>query len=302
MVLPLPIAQQHLLAPLLATSFAVTPLAVRAEWDNRFAPFFLETGDLSTLYLEGPIDARSSLAFSRALDELAGVQTVVLSSPGGDVYSALLIAREIDRRGLATVIPYDSIYYSACSFLYLAGHRREALGSLGVHQISSDDPDLVSGQVALSDILEMLSGFGVPNGLVVLMLRTPPEDMYVLTSEEIDHYGLSGTRVAGVTPAALPRQGEGQGDSSLMNGTYRSGGLSVVIEGELVGITVSEPGCLGQFDALVRKQADRISFVGEGCTIDVTKLGPFDFSMEQGPGCSDYHGAACGFSGYVRRQ
>ena len=301
MVPPLPITQQHLLATLLAMSSIAAPFAVRAEWDDRFTPFFVETGDLSTLHLEGPIDARSALAFSRALDELSEVRTVVLSSPGGDVYSALLIAREVDRRGLATVIPHGAICYSACSFLYLAGHQREALGSLGIHQISSEDPDLVSGQVALSDILEMLNGFGVPNDLIVVMLRTPPEDMHVLTSEEIDRYGLSGTRVAGAIPAAPPMQEEGQSDSSLMSGTYSSGGLSVVIEGELAGVTVSEPGCLGQIDALVREEADRISFVGEGCTIKVTKLGPFDFSMEQGPGCSDYHGAACGFSGYVRR-
>lgn len=181
MVPSLLVAQQHLLATLFAICLMATPLAVRAEWDNRFAPFFAETGDLSTLYLEGPIDARSPLAFSRALDELTGVRTIILSSPGGDVYAALLIAREIDRRGLATVIPRDSICYSACSFLYLAGHRREALGSLGVHQISSEDPDFVSGQVALSDIFEMLNGFGVPNDLIVLMLRTAPENMYVLT-------------------------------------------------------------------------------------------------------------------------
>lgn len=278
------------------------PLAVRAEWDDRFAPFFVETGDLSTLHLEGTIDARSGLAFSRALDELSEVRTVILSSPGGDVYSALLVAREIDRRGLATVIPYGAICYSACSFLYLAGHQREALGSLGVHQISSEDPDLVSGQVALSDILEMLNGFGVPNDLIVVMLRTPPADMHILTAEEIDRYSLSGIRVAGATPTVPPMQEEGSSDGSLINGTYSSGGLSVVVEGELAGVTVSEPGCLGQLDAVVRENANRISFVGEGCTIDVTKLGTFDFSMEQGPGCSDYHGAACGFSGYVRRQ
>ena len=302
MVPPLPVAQQYLLATIFAIGLTAAPLAVRAEWDDRFAPFFLETGDLSTLYLEGPIDARSPLAFSRALDELTEVRTIILSSPGGDVYSALLIASEIDRRGLATVIPHESICYSACSFLYLAGHRRETLGSLGVHQISSEDPDLVSGQIALSDILEMLNGFGVPNGLIVLMLRTAPEDMYVLTSEEIDRYSLTGTRIAGSAPAAPPVQEEGQSSASIIDGTYRNGGLSVVIKGELVGVTVSEPGCLGQFDAMMREESDRISFVGEGCTIAVTKLGPFDFSMEQGPGCSSYHGAACGFSGYVRGQ
>lgn len=289
-------ARREFLAVLTFLSVVAFPHTSRAELDDSFAPFYVEASDSTVMFLKGPIDARSSFAFSRALDEFPGIRKVVLSSLGGDVYSALTIAREIDKRGLSTEIEIGSMCYSACAFLYLAGHDRQALGSLGVHQISSQDPDMVSGQVALSDILEVLGGFGVPNDVVISMLRTSPDDMYVMTPDELLRYGLTGTRLAGVT---VPKRSS---EILLSNGTYRNGGLSVVIAGESVGITVTEAGCIGQFDGVVREDESVTAFVGDGCTIDVTKLGPFDFSMDQGPGCSNYHGAACSFTGYVRRQ
>jgi hypothetical protein len=40
--------------------------------------------------------------------------------------------------------------------LFFAGSRRLAFGELGVHQVSNDSNDLVSGQMALSDIIDVL--------------------------------------------------------------------------------------------------------------------------------------------------
>ncbi len=279
-------------ALLFAVNAVLVPTFAAADIDARFDPFFFETDDPYTVMLRGEINARTPLTFSRLLEELPQIETVVLSSPGGSVYSALLIAREIDRRAIATVIPDGAGCYSACSFLFLAGHQRFPKGELGVHQVSSDDPDLVAGQVAVSDIVELLGEFGVSNDLILIMLRTPPDQMYVLDQNELVELGLIGPRVEVAE----------QVSASLKDGTYTNGGLSVVIDDGLVGVTVTEPGCIGSFDGEMREDSNGISFVGDGCTISVTKLGAFDFSMEQGRGCSDYHGARCSLSGYVRRK
>lgn len=285
-------------------------IKVYAEIDERYAPFYFDPSDPSVAILVGGIDARTPLAFSRLSDELPFLENLYLSSPGGSVYSAILIAREVDRLGLTTVIPVDEECLSACSFIYFAGHERLAFGTLGVHQVSSDDPDLVAAQVALSDISELLNDFAVPNEIFLLMLRTPPESMHMLGPQELDALGLVGVRPTrdlqpesdgGGQPNTLQQEPHQSEESSIADGIYSSGELTVVVDGGLVGITYTGRGCIGSLDAELRAIGEDISFVGDGCTIAVTKLGPFDFSMVQGPGCSMYHGANCSFDGYVRR-
>lgn len=284
--------------------------SARADFNDSFAPFYFDPNEPSAAVLLGQIDSRTPLAFSRLIEALPSIERIFLSSPGGNVYSAILVAREVDRLGLSTVIPKDADCFSACSFIYFAGHERFSDGRLGVHQVSSQDPDLVAAQLAVSDISELLSEFGVPNDLFLLMLRTPPEDMHILDRSELNRFGLVGSRlpsaveIGRVRDNSKERNQEAPGQSnasSLAEGTYSSGGLTVVIDEGLVGVTYTGQGCIGAFDGEMREEAGSISFVGQGCSISVTKLGPFDFSMDQGPGCSDYHGAACGLSGYVRR-
>lgn len=282
----------------------------RADLDDSYAPFYFDSNEPTEAVLHGEIDSRTPLAFSRLIEARPAVERIILSSPGGNVYSAILVAREVDRLGLSTAIPEDADCFSACAFIYFAGHERLADGRLGVHQVSSQDPDLVAAQLAVSDISELLSEFGVPNELFLLMLRTPPEDMHILDRSELIRFGLVGARlpVTVEMPSIITDSKEGNqedpresNDFSLAEGTYSSGGLTVVIDEALVGVTYTGQGCIGAFDGEMRENAGNISFVGEGCSISVTKLGPFDFSMDQGAGCSDFHGAACSLSGYVRR-
>lgn len=295
---------------LVAVSLLFGTTSARADLDDSFAPFYFDPNEPSAAVLLGEIDSRTPLAFSRLIEAFPSLERVFLSSPGGNVYSAILVAREVDRLGLSTVIPKDADCFSACSFIYFAGHERIADGRLGVHQVSSQDPDLVAAQLAVSDISELLSEYGVPNELFLLMLRTPPAEMHILDRNDLFRFGLVGSRL----PSSAERGGfqddssEGStelpnqpSDFSLVNGAYSSGGLNVVIDDGLVGVTYTGQGCIGAFDGEMREEAGRISFVGQGCSISVTKLGPFDFSMDQGPGCSDYHGGACSLSGYVRR-
>ena len=135
---------------------------------------------------------RTPLNFERAMDSFGVPKTLVLDSEGGLVHMALSMARDVHRLKINTLIPERATCYSSCSFIFLAGNRRLAEGDLGVHQLSSRSSDLETGQMALSDIIDILGRFNTPHQLLVDMLRTPPEDIYVLSQEEKLAYNLYG--------------------------------------------------------------------------------------------------------------
>ncbi|NSY16296.1 hypothetical protein G6K99_02970 [Neorhizobium sp. AL 9.2.2] len=123
----------------------------------------------------------------------------------------LLIADDIHQRKLATYIPKDSKCFSACSFVFLAGNERKVDGALGVHQISSDSPDLVGAQLAISDIIEVLNRFGTPMDVMQVMFKTPPDDMHVFSQDEVERYKLN--RASGT----LSPSSAGVGNTNPMN-------------------------------------------------------------------------------------
>ena len=183
----------------------------------------------------GEIDFRTPLSFERILENIPNPRVLVLDSPGGSVHSALAVASRVRSMGLKTIVREDDGCYSACSMIFFAGRTRVAYGELGVHQISysSGDDDLVSGQFALADIFEVLTEFDVPTEVMAIMLRTPPEKMYVFSHDENVRFGFYGARVAAApTPkVATPSSSANSGSIDPMNpNTWRG----KRIQGELV--------------------------------------------------------------------
>lgn len=162
---------------------------LQAEVIGKYSPIFVDASNPSVFFLIGDIDDRVSLNFERAIDQFGTPSVIVLSSNGGLVNQALVVASRVNNLHINTMIAKDSVCFSACSFIFLAGAAKVADGSLGVHQISAVESDLIAGQVAISDIIDILGQFDVPNELIVNMLRTPPNDMYVLSDEEKYKYG-----------------------------------------------------------------------------------------------------------------
>lgn len=158
-----------------------------------FGPFTVDDAKPDVITLNGEIDVNSGLAFRRSLQAAPNAKLVTLNSPGGNVQMGLLIADDIHQRKLATYIPKDSKCLSACAFVFLAGDERKVDGALGVHQISSDSPDLVGAQLAISDIIEVLNRFDTPMDVMHIMFKTPPDDMHVFSQEEVAQYKLNRT-------------------------------------------------------------------------------------------------------------
>ncbi len=193
--------------PILAFLIAfVFPVQASAELERKFYPIVFDTEKPGIFLLAGTIDSRTALNFERAIDAVGVPQSLILVSGGGLVQQALLVARRVHRLAIATFIPEGEICASACAYIFLAGSPRLAEGDLGLHQISSETGDLQSGQFALSDILDVLSEFDVPNELVVNMLRTPPEEIYYLSEQEKRDFGYAGTspaeKIEGNVPAS----------------------------------------------------------------------------------------------------
>lgn len=161
--------------------------------ERTFGPFAVRDANPDVIALSGDIDVNSGLNFRRALQAAPNAKLVTLNSPGGNVQMGLLIADDIHQRKLATYIPKESKCLSACSFVFLAGNERKVDGALGVHQISSDSPDLVGAQLAISDIIEVLNRFGTPVDVMHVMFKTPPDDMHIFSQDEVEKYKLNRT-------------------------------------------------------------------------------------------------------------
>lgn len=158
--------------------------------------------DDRTIRITGEFDASLVGEFRAAVARAPNVTTVELHSPGGQVYRGLEIARVIYDLRLNTWITAGSECYSACSIAFLAGNLRLADGLLGVHQVSGVNDDSLT-QSVISDVFDALRQFGTPDALVSRMLRTPPDDIYVFSADELEDLGIN-RRSGDVSAEDLP--------------------------------------------------------------------------------------------------
>ena len=159
--------------------------------DRQRSAFVLPEDQPDVILLSADITETTPSDFDRALAARPGARIVALNSPGGSVDSALKVAFEVNRRGLTTFVPQDMGCYSACAYIFLAGLGRQVAGELGVHQISSEIADLVLAQTTLGDVLDALQQFGVRQPVISHMLRTPPDDMYVFSTAELNDLAIA---------------------------------------------------------------------------------------------------------------
>ncbi|MCM2502395.1 PAN domain-containing protein [Aureimonas altamirensis] len=181
-----------------------------------FGPFTVDTDHPEVIRLDGDIEEGDPLNFRRALAFAPNARLVVLNSGGGLVSAGLLIADDVHVRGLATLIPSGSQCFSACSFVFLAGVERQADGDLGVHQIRNGANDAVRAQTSISDILDVLDRFDTPIQVLTVMFKTPPDDMYVFSSAEIEKFGINRRRGLGPIAPSVAETSSELGTSSLV--------------------------------------------------------------------------------------
>ncbi len=124
-------------------------------------------------------------ALSRGIPEL-----VVLDGPGGILGEALLIAEEVRRRRLNTLVADNRSCASACAIVFLSG-RTKYLGSgaaVGLHSASFADGR--ADPKATEIMAAYLRQVGVPSSTLRNMARTAPSDIRWLTRAEQRAVGI----------------------------------------------------------------------------------------------------------------
>ena len=162
--------------------------------------FFVTPLVPNVLFQIGKIESDQYSEFRRAIVN-HGVSTIVLDSPGGNVYESLDMAGTIFDRALSTYVPIDAVCLSACAFMFFAGKERFVAGNLGVHQTSYDDEisDKTAkigevdsaAQLSTADIIQYLNEFRTPPKVYEWMLRTPPDEMHIFSNQELISLGIN---------------------------------------------------------------------------------------------------------------
>ena len=141
----------------------------------------------SALFITGKIGAASATWFRDRLAEahLAAGDTVLMSSPGGDLNQAVIMGEIIRSHGLATAVGVvdasgqvrPSYCVSACVFVYAGGKSRYGVeGSmLGVHRFVTSTPGgdpVAETQRTTGMVLSYMTKMGVSSSVVEAMSET----------------------------------------------------------------------------------------------------------------------------------
>lgn len=119
---------------------------------------------------------------------------VVLSSPGGAIFPALEIGREIREARLVTAVPEDALCASACGLVWLAGSERYAEDSsyIGFHAAYTfKDGATAESGMANALIGSYLNDLGLPDSAIAFVTNAPPEGMERLTKIKGRQIGIS---------------------------------------------------------------------------------------------------------------
>ncbi|MDQ0317538.1 hypothetical protein [Amorphus orientalis] len=151
----------------------------------------------------GRIDPGIASEFSAFLDSQGDeLTTLVLHSPGGSVRDAIAMARALREKGIATEVPENGYCASSCPLVFAGGAAR-SVGDpawLGVHQAyTAPDQEgsmadgIASGQEISADALALIVEMGVDGAAWVHAMRTPKDQLYVFTRDELAEYGWIAT-------------------------------------------------------------------------------------------------------------
>lgn len=161
--------------------------------------------DKKAIHFNGVIQSGDAKLLKKMLDKNE-ISVINLNSPGGDVSESILIANLIERYRITTQVLSGGNCISACFFIFIAGNGRNAvgidlsgytglpLGFVGVHRPYMYKPDgRIPTKSYQTEIMRKVMGYldyqMVPRRLTDIMMSRPSNDVYWLTSVDIEQLG-----------------------------------------------------------------------------------------------------------------
>ena len=159
--------------------------------------------EIVSLRIEGSIELDDDIIFDEALVDInqnnhrVQFDSVILNSPGGNIFSAKQIGKAVRGNHLSTwVMPHDSCS-SACVLILQAGVCKMANGDVGIHRAKYEEDialDEVRDNVFYHEIVteDYLTTMGASPQLIWLFNSIPNWDMKYLMNSEKRNFGLFG--------------------------------------------------------------------------------------------------------------
>jgi ATP-dependent protease ClpP protease subunit len=149
----------------------------------------------------GRIEPGTADELAQFLEQQGGeIKTLYLHSPGGFVGDALKMSQLLRDKGIDTTVPNDAYCASSCPIVFAGGKQRSA-GSrawIGVHQIfagADADGDINDGmanaQAISAQVQDHLVAMGVDPSAWIAAMKTPSDQIYIYTPEELTQYKLA---------------------------------------------------------------------------------------------------------------
>lgn len=138
-----------------------------------------------SVIVNGALREGSADEIQKILDAVPGATSLVLQSNGGRLLEAQQLARAIRDRNLDTYVENQCL--SACTFVFLAGKDRAATPNarIGFHQPSFPGLDADAQRLMTQSMMDIYRTAGLPESFIQRIGKTPPEDMWYPTREEL---------------------------------------------------------------------------------------------------------------------
>lgn len=126
---------------------------------------------------------------------------IYLNSQGGDLATAMKIGRYLRRLEFDTMVGTNANCISSCVFILASGLTKEVIGTktIGLHRPFGMATGSIPQEEASKKYREMTAqvyayfdDMNMPRSLPEVILRIPPEQIKMLTLEEVEQFGLDG--------------------------------------------------------------------------------------------------------------
>lgn len=164
---------------------------------------FVPSADGLKLLLTGSIELGISKQFAKQLKQNPNLQTIVLNSPGGNIYEARGLSKMIRENGLSTLV--ESQCTSACTIVFIGGIIRALMqdARLGFHQYRIDAAYKVLNADASAEQERdrmLYAAANVKQWFLMKMFESRSDEMWFPKIEELLDAGVV-TRIPDSTPS-----------------------------------------------------------------------------------------------------